>query len=146
MIDFSLQTILGLTRLLLLVFIIIMPLMIALELSRAFGLLKRLTKTLTPFTGKLGYHADSVYPLIAGFIFGISYGGGVLISEAKQGRIVGDQAFLIAVFLALCHAVVEDTLILVSQGAVWWIIVPVRLVIAILVTAMVAIILRRYRS
>ena len=141
--DFALQTLLGLVRLLILVFIIIMPLMIALELSRAFGLLKKATQAITPVISRLGFSADSVYPLLAGFIFGISYGGGVLISEADKGRIIGNQAFLIAVFLALCHAVVEDTLILTSQGAVWWIIVPARLAIAIAVTMIAVLFLRK---
>ena len=146
MIEFSFNTALGLVRLLLLVFVIIMPLMIALELFRHFGLLDKVTRMITPLTKRLGFGADSVYPLLAGVIFGISYGGGVLISEAKKGRIIGDQAFLVAIFLAVCHAIFEDTLLFVSQGAVGWIVVLTRLLLACFVTAGAAIIIKRNRS
>jgi len=133
MIDFILSAAVGLIKLLLLVFSIIMPLMILLELFRHFGLLQKAVRFISAATGKLGFKPDSIYPLLAGVIFGISYGGGVLIGEAKTGRIAGNQAFLVAAFLALCHAIFEDTLLLVSQGAIWWIIVAVRLSMAIFV-------------
>lgn len=143
MMDFALQTLLGLVRLSLLILVIIMPLMILLELSRFLGILEKITRILSPFTGKLGYEKNSVYPLLAGVVFGISYGGGVLIGEAERGRIIGHQAFLVALFLAMCHAIFEDTLLFVSQGAVWWIIVPARLIIAISVTYVAAFFLKR---
>ena len=144
MIDFILQTALGLTRLALLVFVIIMPLMILLEISRYYGALKKLTGILSPLTSKLGYEVDSVYPLLAGIVFGISYGGGVLIGEAKKGNIVGRQAFLVALLLAMCHAVFEDTLLFVSQGAIWWIIIGARLILAFGVTISVALMLKKF--
>lgn len=143
MISFALQTTLGLTRLALLVFVIIMPLMILLEISRHFGMLRKATGAIAPLTRKLGYEVDSVYPLLAGIVFGISYGGGVLIGEAKKGNIVGRQAFLVALLLAMCHAVFEDTLLFVSQGAVWWIIIGARLVLAFGVTISIALLLKR---
>ncbi len=143
MMEFTLYTALGLTRLLLLVFSIIMPLMIALELFRYYGLLGKLVKIVTPLTRRLGYQPDSVYPLLAGVIFGISYGGGVLIGESRKGNIVGQQAFLIALFLAICHAVVEDTLLFVAQGANWWILISTRLVLATLLTLAGSFMLKR---
>lgn len=143
MIEFILQTGLGLTRLLLLVFIVIMPLMIALELFRYYGLLNKLVRLITPLTRRLGYDSDSVYPLLAGVIFGISYGGGVLISESRKGKIVGNQAFLVALYLAICHAIFEDTLLFVAQGANWWIVIITRLILAAMVTVVGAFMLKR---
>ena len=143
MIAFITNTAIGLIKLLLLVFSIIMPLMILLELARHFGFLQKAVKFISAATDKLGYDHDSIYPLLAGIIFGISYGGGVLIGEARTGRIIGRQAFLVAAFLALCHALFEDTLLLVSQGAIWWIVIVVRLPAAILVVFVIGMFLRR---
>jgi len=91
----------------------------------------------------MGLQRDSVFSLLAGVIFGISYGAGVLISEARSGRITGRQAFLVALFLAVCHAIIEDTLLFVAYGAIWWIPVVVRLILAIAVTSAVALLWRR---
>ena len=145
MTDFGLQTLLGLVKLLLLIFLIIMPLMILLELFRYLGLLERITRFTAPITERLGFKADSVFPLLAGIVFGISYGAGVLIGESKKERIVGRQAFLVAFFLALCHAIFEDTILFIAYGAVWWIATVARLTIAAAVTGIVALTLRKLR-
>lgn len=138
MMEFVQETALGLGKLLLLVFVIIVPLMVALELFRHYKLLEMATNFIAPVTRRLGFGPDSVFPLMAGIVFGISYGGGVLIGEARKGRIIGNQAFLVAVFLALCHAIFEDTLLFVSQGAVGWIVVVIRLAAATVITGLVA--------
>jgi len=138
MIQFILATAVGLVKLMLLVLSIVMPLMLLLELSRTFGILEKATRLASPITRPLGFKTDSIFPLLAGIAFGISYGGGVLIGESRKGRITGNQAFLVAVFLALFHAIFEDTLLFVSQGAVWWIAVLSRLIVAVLITAAVA--------
>jgi hypothetical protein len=143
MIAFIAGTALGLIKLLLLVFAIIMPLMILLELARHYGFLQKAVRSISPVTKRLGYNEDSIYRLLAGIIFGISYGGGVLIGEARTGRIVGRQAFLVAAFLALCHALIEDTLLLVSQGAIWWIVIAVRFSLTVLVVFIIGMILGR---
>ena len=146
MIEFTLETLYGLIKLLALIFVIIMPLMIVLELFRNYGVLEKLTKIISPFTRRLGYEADSVFPLLAGIVFGISYGGGVLIGESRKGRIVGSQAFLVALYLSLCHAVFEDTLLFVAQGAIWWIAIFARLVTATIITGAIALWLRREKN
>ncbi len=138
MIDFAVATSLGLIKLLGMVFVIIMPLMIALEISRGYGILEKIVKGIAPAIEFLGFKKDSVFPLLAGMLFGISYGAGVLIGETKKGRIGSDQAFLVAVFLGLFHAIMEDTLLFVAQGAVWWILVLPRLLLAVIVTSIAA--------
>lgn len=112
------------------VFVIVVPLMVILEVSREFKALDRLTSATYPLARHLGFKRESIYPLLAGVIFGISYGGGVLISESRSGRVGANQMFLIALFLGMCHAVFEDTLLFVSQGANGFIIIVVRLILA----------------
>jgi hypothetical protein len=141
--DFMIQTGIGLLKLLGLVFAIVMPLLILLEIIRHYGILQKAVKHVSPFTKRIGFQDDSVFPLMAGILFGLSYGAGVLLGEARKGRIAGDQAFLIAVFLGLFHAAIEDILLFTSQGAIWWIMVSVRLITAIAVTSLTAAWLRK---
>jgi hypothetical protein len=131
--EFLTSTASGLLLLLLKVFTIVVPLMIILEVSREFKVLDRLTSAVYPLARHLGYRRESIYPLLAGIIFGISYGGGVLISESNSGRIDRNQMFLIALFLGMCHAVFEDTLLFVSQGANGFVIIAARVTLAVVV-------------
>jgi hypothetical protein len=133
---------LNLGSLLLKVFLIVVPLMIILEISREYGALNKLTSWLHPFTRRLGMKRESIYPLIAGIIFGISYGGGVLIGESGTGLISGRQMFLVALFLGMCHSIFEDTLLFMSQGANGAVILIVRFILAIVVVYFTALLIR----
>jgi hypothetical protein len=142
-IEFLTQTGIGLFKLLGLVFIIVMPLLILLEIIRHHGILERAVRYISPVTRKIGFDNDSVFPVIAGMLFGLSYGAGVIIGETQKGRIDSNQAFLIAVYLGLFHAIIEDTLLFTTQGAVWWILLGVRFLVATLITALTALWLRK---
>jgi hypothetical protein len=139
--DFVVETLTGLGTLLLKVFAIVVPLMMVLEISREFRILDKMTAAVFPLARRLGYKRDSIYPLVAGVIFGISYGGGILIGESNSGRISAKQAFLIAIFLGMCHAIIEDTLLFVAQGANGLVIISVRLLLAFIVVFVASILI-----
>ena len=141
--SYAIETFWGLFSLLLKMFCIVVPLMMLLEISREFNLIDKITSPLRAPARIIGFNQDSIYPLLAGIIFGLSYGGGVLIGESKSGRIQGNQKFLVALYLGLCHAVFEDTLIFASLGANGIIVLTTRLIIATVVVGVTALILRR---
>lgn len=144
--QFISETSLGLLSLLVKVFCIVVPLMILLEVFREFDLIEKITRPFRAPARILGFYEDSIYPLLAGIIFGISYGGGVLIGESNSGRIRGDQKFLVALYLGLCHAVFEDTLIFASLGANGIIVLSTRLAMATAVVGLVSVILKGVRN
>jgi spore maturation protein SpmB len=125
-------------KLSLLVFVILVPLLIALEFMRQTKALGWLTDKIDPLTAKIGFKREALVPLLAGFLFGISYGAGVLIPEARSKLIDKRQIFLVAVFLALCHAVVEDTLLFMAVGANGAILFFSRLILALGLTYLTA--------
>ncbi|MEE8417243.1 MAG: hypothetical protein V3S06_01125 [candidate division Zixibacteria bacterium] len=53
-----------------------------------------------------------------------------MIGESSAGRIKGNQNFLVALYLGLCHAVFEDTLLFASLGANGLIVLSSRLLLA----------------
>jgi hypothetical protein len=133
--EFVVSTGIGLFKLLGLVFIIVVPLLVLLEIFRYYGFLEKGIGAISPLTRKIGFENESIFPLAAGIIFGLSYGAGVIIGETQKGRIGRNQAFLIAVYLGLFHAIIEDTLLFAAQGAVWWILLGVRFVVSTIITA-----------
>lgn len=141
--EFIIQTGIGLFKLLGLVFIIVVPLLIILEIIRHYGILEKTIRYVSPLTNKIGFENESVFPVIAGVLFGLSYGAGVIIGETQKGRISANQAFLIAVYLGLFHAVIEDTLLFTTQGANGWILLSVRFVASTTITAFIGFWLRK---
>jgi len=118
--------------------IIVMPLMIFMEIAKDIKLLDFIAKLFKPVTRLFRTHEKSAFPLAVGIIFGISYGAGVLIKSAEDGEIDTNSLFIISVFLAACHAIVEDTLLFVAVGAQGVIIVLVRVIIAFIATTIIS--------
>jgi hypothetical protein len=143
---YVLDTFSGLLYLLIKVFCIVVPLMVLLEVFKEFDLIGKITRPIRAPARLLGFYEESIYPLLAGIIFGISYGGGVLIGESDSGRIKGDQKFLVALYLGLCHAVFEDTLIFAALGANGIIVLTARLILAGTVVGIVSAILRGVKN
>jgi hypothetical protein len=86
---------------------------------------------------------ESTVALLVGILFGIAYGGGVLMEEKQSGALNKRDALLVGVFLSLCHALIEDTLIFVAVGANLFVILFVRIAFAVLVLLLLARILSR---
>jgi hypothetical protein len=96
---------------------IVMPLMIVLQLAKDYRVLDYLSRFLKPATDFLGMSKESGFPLLVGFFFGIAFGAGVIVQSAREGNLTKRDLVLLSVFLASCHAVIEDTLIFVAVGA-----------------------------
>lgn len=123
--------------------IIVIPLMIFMEIAKDIKLLDFIAKLFKPVTRLFRAHEKSAFPLAVGIIFGISYGAGVLIKSSEDGEIDTGSLFIISIFLAACHAIVEDTLLFVAVGAQGLIIVLVRVVVAFIATTIIS---RFYKS
>jgi len=69
------------------------------------------------------------FSIIVGVFLGITYGAGILLSEANNLK--KSDIFYIATFLMICHAIIEDTLLFVIFGADFTIVVIVRTIWAL---------------
>ncbi|BES65486.1 nucleoside recognition domain-containing protein [Gottschalkiaceae bacterium SANA] len=114
---------------------IIIPLMIVMQVLKDYQWLDRLTRVLQPLGNKIGIRKDGLFPLLVGILFGISYGSGVIIQSVESGEMNEKDRLLVAVFLVLCHAVIEDTLLFAAVGANGYILLLTRVLVAFLATA-----------
>ena len=85
----------------------------------------------------LGITHRGIVPLVTGVIIGLTYGAGVIIHTIRTSNISKKESFLILLFLSVCHAIVEDTLIFVVIGANGFVLVAFRFALAILLTYLV---------
>lgn len=114
--------------------LIIIPLMIVMQVMKDKQWLDHLTKYLMPLGQKMGIRSEGMFPLLVGILFGISYGSGVIIQSVDSGEMNGKDQFLVAVFLVLCHAVFEDTLVFAAVGANGVILLATRVFAAFVLT------------
>ncbi|GGK27275.1 putative membrane protein YvoD [Caldalkalibacillus thermarum] len=122
---------------------VVIPLMIMIEWLKAVNVLERFNVWMRPLTKLLGLSPNTSVTLGAGLVFGLAFGAGVIIQQFKEENISKKDMYLLFIFLVACHAVIEDTLIFVPLGIPVWPLLVARLVIAILLTMLIAFIWNR---
>jgi hypothetical protein len=118
--------------------LIIVPLVTLFELLRYLPVFRRTGEAVDPLMRGIGLTREAALPLFTGVFLGIAYGAGIIIRVAQEKHLPSRELFLMGLFLATCHAVVEDTLIFVVIGGSAWIMLGARLVLAIFLTALLA--------
>ncbi|WP_024953777.1 nucleoside recognition domain-containing protein [Sulfurospirillum arcachonense] len=73
---------------------------------------------------------NSAFSILIGVVLGITYGAGILISEYEKNTLSKKEILYIGIFLMICHAIIEDTLLFVIFGANIWVIVLLRVIFA----------------
>ena len=110
-------------------FLIIVPLTILYEFLKSKQ--SRLNQDRYSFSG---ISSKGLVPLVTGVIIGLTYGAGVIIHSVRSTDMGKGEAFLILLYLSICHAIIEDTLIFVVIGANGLILVVARLFLATTLT------------
>lgn len=132
----------GLGKAMAMMLAILLALSFAMEILRVTGVMAGLMRLLAPVLRLAGIRGEAAELTSVGLFLGISYGGGLLIREARSGAISPRQVFISCVFMGFAHSVIEDTAIVMSVGANIWGVLAGRVVFAILATALIAAILR----
>ena len=119
-------------------FVILVGLVILLRLMEVSGLTHRLTAVLSPLLRLAGIGRPAVPLTMVGLLLGLSYGGGLIIRQAREGRLNARDVFLSVSLMGLLHSVVEDTLVVVSFGADLVSVLVGRVVFSLLVVVVLA--------
>jgi hypothetical protein len=128
----------GALKLALKLLLIIVPLVTLFEVLRYLPVFRRAGSAVDPLMRGMGLTREAAVPLFTGIFLGIAYGAGIIIRVAQQKRLPRRELFLMGLFLATCHAVVEDTLVFVAIGGNGWVMLGVRLLLAVTLTALLA--------
>ncbi|MGF1754975.1 hypothetical protein L4C33_15445 [Vibrio makurazakiensis] len=120
------------------IFVVISALLFLLKVLKLLGIEKVMAVLLRPFLRILGISKEATNLTIIGITLGLSFGGGLLISEAKRGHIAARDVFTAIMLLNLLHSLIEDTLLILLIGADFYTIFWGRLVFSILIVAILA--------
>jgi spore maturation protein SpmB len=129
---------LGLFETCLWMMIILVALAWLLEILKLTGIMVWLMRALDPLLKLAGIRGEARAFTGVGLFLGISYGGGLLIREARGGTISPRQVFLSCVFMGFAHSIIEDTVLFIALGADFTGIFIGRLVFAVAATALIA--------
>lgn len=99
------------------IFLIILVLISLMRVFKKLGVINRLNKLLEPLLRILGMSKAAAPLTIIGMTLGVSYGGGLIINEAKSGVLSKRDIFLSLSLMGLSHSLIEDTLLMVAMGA-----------------------------
>ena len=133
---------LGEARNLVYIFLIIFALLILMRLLESFGIISGLTRLLRPVLMLLGISERAAPLAIIGMTLGLTYGGGLIIQEARAGHLSRHDVFCALALLGICHSFIEDTLLMVVIGGHLSGTLVGRTVFALLVTYLVARLMR----
>jgi hypothetical protein len=125
-------------ELLIAVLVIIAVLMIGLRILRKLGIERLLHYLLSPVLRLLGISQQAANITVIGVTLGLSFGGGLLIKEARSGLLAKRDIILSLAFLGLCHSLIEDTLLILLLGADLSGILWARLAFAVVIVAILA--------
>jgi hypothetical protein len=99
------------------IFVIILALLMLMKVLERVGVIRLLTRLLEPVLEALGMSASAAPVTIIGMSLGISFGGGLIIQEARSGKLTRRDVFASLALMGLCHSLIEDTLLMVVLGA-----------------------------
>jgi hypothetical protein len=116
------------------IFLIILVIMTFLEIMKIKGWINGLVRFLSPVLKVMGLSREVGFVWLTGAIFGLAYGGSVIIQESRAGHLSREDIETLHLSIGINHAMVEDPALFLSLGlSPFWLWVP-RVIVAILMT------------
>ena len=97
--------------------VIIVPLLIGIEYLKEIGWMEKLSVKLRKVSELIGLPGEAAFGMIVVYIIGLVFGSGVIIRMKKEVEMTRKQINTMFIFIGMCHAVVEETIIFTAVGA-----------------------------
>ena len=118
------------------VFFIIMAILTLLEIAKGMGWVLPVVKALSPALKLLGLSEKVGILWMTAVVFGLAYGGAVIVEEARQGHISKEELEELQLSIGINHSMVEDPILFMAFGiGAFWLWVP-RIITAMAATRM----------
>jgi hypothetical protein len=118
--------------------IFVIPIMILIQVMKDTGWIRHFVKIFSPFVRIIGANRNSTMTFVAGMIFGLAYGAGVMLQEANENKIQKKDLLLVFLFLSTCHAIIEDTLLFIPLGIPILYLLLIRILVALISTILIS--------
>ena len=113
------------------IFGICMILLTVLEIFKAMGWITAIVNIFSPFLKIMGLDKKLGFLWMTAIVFGLAYGGAVIVEETKDGRLPKEDLEMLHLSIGINHSMVEDPALFMSLGlSAFWLYIP-RLIMAI---------------
>ncbi len=119
------------------ILVIVSLLLGLLKALEKLGMTEWIVKLLHPGLRSLGISKAATPITIVGLLLGISYGGGLIIKEAKSGKVSIQDVLLTLCLLGLCHSLIEDTVLMTLIGGSLAVVLWGRIAFALVVVVLI---------
>ncbi|MGV8078470.1 MAG: iron transporter [Syntrophales bacterium] len=114
------------------IFVVIMALLSVLEIMKSLGWIHPIVRACAPILRLMGLNEKVGILWMTAIVFGLSYGGAVIVEEARQGHLTREDLETLHLSIGMNHSMVEDPSYFIALGLnPLWLYLP-RLVAAIL--------------
>ena len=113
--------------------ILVNALLIVQRCLEEFGILKYLTKPLSPLMKLMGLPKESSFLWMVGNTIGLAYGSAVMLQKVEEGQLKQKECDLLNHHLAISHSQLEDPLLFLSLGYSIPVLIIPRVLFAIIV-------------
>ena len=96
---------------------IILALVVLMRVLKKIGVVNLINLACKPLLKIMGIGEQAAYVTMVGFTLGLTYGGGLIIKEAKSGSMSHRDVFFSLGFMGICHSMIEDTVLMIAVGA-----------------------------
>ena len=137
---------LGQAKTLAMVFVVITCLLALMRLLNLLRVTDLFIFLLKPVLRLLGIGKSAATVTIIGLTMGLTYGGGLIVHEVRNGRVDKADLFPSLTLMGMSHALIEDTLLMALIGAnllgTFWL----RLILSLLAVAIMTRVMARVRA
>jgi Fe2+ transport system protein B len=114
------------------IFLIIMLIMALLETMKFLNWIRYIVRFFSPLLKLMGLDAKVGLLWMTAIIFGLAYGGAVIVEEARAEQLSPEDLEMLHLSIGINHSLVEDPALFISLGLnAWWLYIP-RIVIAVI--------------
>jgi spore maturation protein SpmB len=107
------------------IMLLLIGLMILHETFQKTGIIRVLEYVLLPVVWLMGLSKHTAFLWVVANTLGLAYGGGILIKQKEEGSISHRHLTELNASMAVCHSLLEDSLLFMATGAgLFWIVVP----------------------
>jgi len=96
--------------------LIIFTLMSVMRVLHAIKVIDLMNRVLRPVLSLIGIGPKASAITVIGLTMGLSYGGGLIINEARNGSVGKEDIFYSLTLMGLCHSLIEDSLLITLIG------------------------------
>lgn len=118
--------------------LIVIVVMMVIQILKDIGTLELFARLTTPLLRPLGISPRGSVTMAGGLTFGLAFGAGIIMEQAREKKFSRREITLISLFLSACHAVIEDTLIFIPLGINVLPLLIIRLITAVILTVAIA--------